>query len=232
MIKYKNKALMIIRGIIVFSLFYCSFLFQYIPFKLFNVSVEPYLNDLDLAVYLSTFADLIVILILLFIYKKDLGKEIKIFINDLKKNLDTGFACWIMGFIIMIISNIILVMVFKAEGANNENAVRSLITSSPIMMGLNVCLLAPFIEELVFRKTLKDIFSKAYLFIPISFLLFGYAHVGSMANNLVDWLYIVPYGALGGVFAYAYYKTNTVFTSMTFHMLHNTLTFILILIVL
>ena len=232
MIKYKEKALMIIRGIIVFSLFYCSFLLQFIPFKLFNVSIEPYLNNKNMAVYLSTFADLVLIIILLFIYKKDLGKEIKIFLKDIKRNLDTGFACWIMGFIIMIISNMILVLIFKAEGANNENAVRSLITSSPIIMGLNVCLLAPFIEELVFRKTLKDIFSKAYLFIPISFLLFGYAHVGSMATSLVDWLYIIPYGTLGGVFAYAYYKTNTVFTSMTFHMLHNTLSFILVLLVL
>ncbi len=232
MIKNKHKILMVIRGIIVLTLFYCSSFFQYIPFKLFNVGIEPYVNDLDIAACLSIFSDLILILILLFIYKKDLEKEIKIFFKDLKKNLDTGFSCWIMGLIIMILSNALLVIVFHAEGANNENAVRTLVTAAPILMGINVCLLAPFIEEIVFRKTLKDIFDKVYLLVPIAFLLFGYAHVGMMASSLVDWLYIVPYGALGGVFAYAYYKTNTVFTSMAFHMIHNTLTFILILIIL
>ena len=40
-------------------------------------------------------------------------------------------------------------------------------------------------------------------------------------TSLVDYLYIIPYGALGGAFALAYYETKTVFTSMSFHMIHN-----------
>ena len=35
-------------------------------------------------------------------------------------------------------------------------------------------------------------------------------------------LYIIPYGAFGCVFAYMYTKTRTIFTSMTFHFIHNT----------
>ena len=41
------------------------------------------------------------------------------------------------------------------------------------------------------------------------------------AKTLVDVLYIIPYGALGGAFALAYYDTDTIFTSMTMHMIHN-----------
>ena len=63
----------------------------------------------------------------------------------------------------------------------------------------------------------------------VSFLAFGIAHVSSMATTWVDWLYVIPYGTLGGAFAIAYYKTDTIFTSMSYHMLHNVLTFILIL---
>ena len=47
------------------------------------------------------------------------------------------------------------------------------------------------------------------------------------ANSIVDYLYIIPYGVLGGAFALAYSKTESVFTSMTFHMLHNTALFLL-----
>ena len=39
------------------------------------------------------------------------------------------------------------------------------------------------------------------------------------SNNIVDILYIVPYGAFGATFAYAYYKTDTIYTSMLFHII-------------
>ena len=88
------------------------------------------------------------------------------------------------------------------------------------MMILTAGVLAPFNEEIVFRKTLYDIFDNKWLFAFFSFLLFGGAHVMG-GTSLVDYLYIIPYGALGGAFALAYYETKTVFTSMSFHMIHN-----------
>ena len=51
--------------------------------------------------------------------------------------------------------------------------------------------------------------------------MFGGAHVIDSAKTFIDILYIIPYGALGGAFALAYYDTDTIFTSMTMHMIHN-----------
>ena len=48
-----------------------------------------------------------------------------------------------------------------------------------------------------------------------------------MAKTFTDLLYIIPYGALGATFAYAYYKTDTVFTTVTFHIIHNTILFLI-----
>ena len=39
-------------------------------------------------------------------------------------------------------------------------------------------------------------------------------------------------GALGGSFAYAFYETDTIFTSMTMHFIHNTILVILSLFIL
>ena len=36
-----------------------------------------------------------------------------------------------------------------------------------------------------------------------------------------DLLYILPYGALGGAFAYILTKKNNILIPITFHMLHN-----------
>lgn len=222
----------ITKGFLVICIFYYSAYFQYIPFRLFNKNVSDYVGNTKLNVLLFTFSDLIVLLILLCIYWKDFVKEFGKFKNNFKKAMDTGIACWVVGFIIMIISNLILVTLFHADGANNENTVRSMIHVVPIVMGLNVCILAPIIEEIVFRKTLYDVVNKkAWLFILLSFLMFGWAHVSSMATTLVDWLYLIPYGALGGAFALAYHKTDTIFTTICLHMMHNFLTFLLVLVI-
>ena len=121
----------------------------------------------------------------------------------------------------MFTSNIILTFILRGGGAQNEQAVQSMIKTIPILMVINAGFVAPFNEEIVFRKTLKDIFKNVYLFMLASFLLFGGAHVIESATSLIDWLYIIPYGALGASFAYAYYKTDTIFTSLTLHMFHN-----------
>ena len=49
----------------------------------------------------------------------------------------------------------------------------------------------------------------------------------SNASSLVDYLYIIPYGALGAAFAMAYSKTKTIYTSMSLHIMHNTCLFLL-----
>ena len=223
----KNCLFKFIRTIIVFIIFYFSALFKYIPIFLFKLDVNKINNNYKLLILLSTFASLCLFIILFFIYRKDLLEEFKIFKKDIINNLDTGLAYWIIGLTIMFVSNLILIFVFKSGGANNENSVQEYIKISPIIMSINACLLAPFNEEILFRKSIKDICLNKYVFVFLSFILFGGAHVIGANNSLTDWLYIIPYGALGGVFALAYFKTDTVFTSMFFHFLHN---FIMILI--
>jgi len=227
--KIEHMTWMIVRGLLVIFLFFNSVYFQYIPLYLFHVNVNHIAGNMRVAALLSVFSDLILMIIILFLYRRDLIEEAKKYISHWKENLYTGLTCWGVGLVVMILSNAILVFFFHSEGANNETLVREMIHAFPIIMGINVCFLAPFIEEIVFRKTFKDVFKSPYLFIPISFLAFGMAHVSSLATNIIDWFYIIPYGALGGAFAYAYYKTDTVFTSLTLHMMHNIFAFILIL---
>ena len=50
-------------------------------------------------------------------------------------------------------------------------------------------------------------------------------------QNQLEILYILPYGILGGTFAYMDYEVDSVFPSITMHMLHNTLLTILSILV-
>jgi len=79
------------------------------------------------------------------------------------------------------------------------------------------------VEELVFRKAFKDAIKNKWLFIIISGLIFGGMHVVGSYTTITDLLFIIPYSCLGFAFAAAYYNTDTIFTSITLHMIHNTI---------
>ena len=229
MIKINDKVKYIIKGIIVFIIFELSTYLQYIPIKLFNIDIKT--MNYSTAVVLSTFSSVIVFFILFLMYRKDLKKYFKDFWKNKENYMDIGIRCWIIGLLIMFVSNFILNFLLKAGGAANEKTVQTMIKSLPILMIIDAGFIAPFNEEIIFRKALKDIFKNKWLFITISFLLFGGVHVVSSANTLLDYLFIIPYGALGASFAYAYYKTNNLFTSITLHMIHNIILIILSILV-
>ena len=217
----KEKKLNILKSIIVFTIFFNSTLLHYLVAIILGFNINK-ITTSD-SVIISSISNIIMIIIFIFIYKKDLIKEFKIFKKDLNNNLNTGLSWWVVGLTIMIISNLIIGVVFKGGGADNEKSVQALINSLPWLMVINAGFLAPFVEEIVFRKSLKNVISNKKIFVILAFLLFGGAHVYTSATNITDWLYIIPYGALGATFAIAYNKSNTFFTPLLMHVFHNTI---------
>lgn len=209
----------ILKGVLVMIIFYESYLFQYIPIFLFKMDVKKI--SYSTSILLNCFANLVLVVIFTFMYKKELVLEFKKFKSKLFDNINIAFNCWVVGLFIMIVSNVLINLFFKTGGAANEQAVQRMISSLPWIMLINAGIIAPFNEEIVFRKTLKNVFKNKYVFIFLSFFIFGLVHVLGSATSWVDYLYVVPYGALGGAFALAYYKTDSVFTSMFMHMFHN-----------
>ena len=217
--KNDNMIKNIIRGVIVFLIFIYSVYLQYIPVILFKLNVSKLTSTSK--VFLSAFSSIMIMFIFLIIYRKDLKKDFINFKNDVSKYLDIGFRYWGPGLMIMFVTNIIINVVFKAGGANNEAAVQEMIKNVPYMMIISAGIIGPFNEEIVFRKTLKDVFKNKWIFAIVSFILFGGAHVFSSAVTFTDYLYIIPYGALGASFALAYYESDNFFTSCSMHMIHN-----------
>ena len=126
---------------------------------------------------------------------KSLRKDLNTFKNDIMNNLNTAFKYWIVGLVIMFVSNIIIVF-FNHNMAGNEQSVRQMINVLPFFMLINAGFIAPFNEEIIFRKSLGDIFKSKWLFVFLSFLLFGGAHVIVHATTWKDYLFILPYGSL------------------------------------
>lgn len=219
--KIWNKLKYIIKGIVVILIFWYSSYFRLIPIKLLNLDYNNLTNPAKVA--LSLFSTILCLAIFFLMYRKDLKRDFKVFIKNKDDNIDICIRYWVIALVAMMAINFFLNFVLKAGGANNEHAVQKMIKAFPLFMFIDAGILAPIVEEIVFRKTLKDIFSNKWLFVISSFLLFGGAHVISSATQFTDYLYIIPYGLLGASFALAYYKTNTLFSSIFMHMMHNTI---------
>ncbi len=126
----------------------------------------------------------------------------------------------------MMISNILINTLFKLGQAENEQLVQGMITDFPLVMLLNAGVIAPIIEELVFRKTFRDTIKGKWAFILTSSLVFGFMHV-LVATSLIEMIFIIPYTLLGMAFAYMYYDTDSIYTSILAHILHNTILIII-----
>ena len=205
--------------ILLFVLFYASPYLQLIPIRIFNITEENITAKTN--VMLNFFSNFCLAIILFFIYRKELKKEWETFKSNMEPSLYIGIKAWFIGLVVMLISNTIISFLSNGGIAGNEAEVQKMITGFPFLMIFNAGVVAPFNEEIIFRKGFKNAISNKYLFVILSGLVFGLLHVVGTINSWVDILYIIPYGALGCAFAYTYHKTDSVFTSMFIHMAHN-----------
>ena len=232
-----KKCLHFIKGI-VYTIILFSLYFLIVPSVcaiLLNKSLQSsnfwIYNLAYLSIYIITF------LIVLLITHKDIIKQFKDFIHNPKKCLNKGFTYWSYGFIIMMISNLIITSLV-GNIAVNEQTTRETLLSSPLYAIPAIVFFGPFLEEIIFRFSLRKAFTKEITYALTSAVLFGGLHVltaideftlASLFSHIHEFLFIIPYGSLGFFFAKAYYETENIFSSIIPHMLHNTFSIILIL---
>lgn len=160
------------------------------------------------------------IYIIYLIYQNEIKENLKDFFKDIKGYLKKYIKYWFILLILMYISNFIIFL-FHNNIAKNEEAVRSLINSYPIYTFILSVILAPIMEELIFRKTFKKLFTSDILYIIMSGLAFGTMHVISDFSSLMDLLYIIPYSIPGFIFAYIFIKSKNIFVPISIHFIHN-----------
>lgn len=206
--------------------------FPYIPMELFNIQYETFSTTMKI-IY-TLLCDLGYMAILFLLYKDKIIKDFKSYFKNFGKNFEYSFKYYFIGVLIMVGSNLIITLFFSNATAGNEEAVRSLIDTAPLYMIFSVSIYAPFVEELIFRHSIKDAvmchgnnkFTRA-IYIFISGFIFASLHILGQTTSYLDYIYLIPYLSLGIAFSSLYSKTDNIFSSITMHALHNTFTIIL-----
>lgn len=180
---------------------------------------------------LSQIIALLIFAITLFIiYHKDLKKELFHFIKNFKSSMKDSIKYYFAGLGFMVLSNLIIAITLKNISANEE-AVRSMLVDNPIIMMIQIAILAPLIEEIMFRKSLMPVLKNKWIYALVSGFLFGGAHLLGEPITLTGLVYIIPYSSLGVCFALMNHKNKSTWNSITMHAIHNFCTGALLLLV-
>lgn len=166
---------------------------------------------------------------MILIYHKEIKKDFINFKNNFKEYFSKYNKYWLIMIFLMTISSG-FVSIFTNGISQNETLIRNTMKSNIpyfIYTCISCSLIAPIMEEIVFRKSIKKIIPIKYLFIIISGIIFGSMHVLDLAENLFDYLYILPYSIPGFVLAYTYEKSNNIFVPIGIHFFHNTVLLII-----
>lgn len=169
----------------------------------------------------------IMLVISFFIYKDDLMSNYQTLKEDIKNNWQKIVFFSILFTSLVYISNFILYYLL-GDIAQNESLVREELFASPILMSINIIILGPIVEELIFRMPFKNVQKHKFLTFIIYSLIFAGVHI-VIKTSLLEILYIIPYMFLSLSFSYSFYKTDNIYLSMGIHIINNFLNVMILL---
>lgn len=208
-----------IKGVLGFSLYFFITNNLALPFILLGVDVENLSQTLQ-SLYIIL-VQLVIIIALINLYKDHI---LKCF-NDFKMNKDKYLKKYLKYWFFILIGtsllNLIIILLNNGNIAGNEQAIRDTLKVLPIYTWVSAVLIAPLLEELVFRLSLKSVFKNKWFFILASGFIFGLFHLVGSVSTMYDLLFILPYSLPGMVFAYLLWDSDNIFVPISMHLLHN-----------
>lgn len=213
-IEIKRKWLYLLLWILLFVIFYAGL----IPM--------PFLQNIpSLARIFLIYG--IQALILGYLLRKDIKRDFLAFKGNFKTYMKYIFPKLGIFFIIYIVISVPIALIAGQISTNQAQ-----LNELPLALTATMAILfAPIMEELMFRGLLRKSIPNDTIFMIMSALIFGIAHMLYAEENLIMYIYIIPYTLLGYFLARSYAKTNNIFTNISIHFLWNTFAIILNIIV-
>lgn len=179
--------------------------------------------------FINFLSYLIFLIIIIFIYHKDLKKYYKELKKDKKKTKSLLLYFVIFFLISTVLSNIILNIVEQNTNIDfnvdaSSQTIFSLFKIFPtgtLFVVFFTCIFIPFVEELVFRKSLRDVINNNIMFIIVSSLISWYFQVSLLNPSLPEFILAIS-TLLNSIFAsFIFIKKDNILYSILPRMMYN-----------
>ena len=178
------------------------------------------------SIYLTLIADLILMLIIIWIYFAGLKENIGELKKNFKKLFLQGGKLFILGFIVYTIVSSIFVVLFP-EGTNaNTNSLLNIFDNSPVLLLISTVFYYPIVEELVFKKNFKELLTNKWFFVVTTAIINASFEVVLSYQNVYNLVNIIPTAVFYGTLSYMYYETDNIFVPVIYRMFYNLIPYI------
>lgn len=204
-----------------------------------SVLIAPYTQDIEFRYSLVWFiSKLIPLIIGIIIYRKRFIEEGKKTFKNIFKFLMYVLVSYFVFYLFQLAASYyqtFMDKLFEIGESTNQNTIidyfeASNTTINYVLLFLVVVILAPLLEELLFRELIFSAFKGTKQIIPIilSAVLFGILHLSSF--SLIELAYFPLYFIPGFAFALIYhYSNHNIYTNFLVHSVSNLISFIVIM---
>ncbi|EEI19699.1 CAAX amino terminal protease family protein [Lentilactobacillus buchneri ATCC 11577] len=172
----------------------------------------------------GTFAEVAETIIVVCLLRSDLKKDWRQFTTNKLRILEII----LIGIIALVAWNLIRNNIFPMTQNANDHAISDLYSQYPVIALILGSIVAPVVEELVFRKSMLQLFIPLFhskiIAVIFSSLLFGLAHwnfTQASLFNQAEILGVVLRTGIGIIFACVYLKSKSIYSTMIMHALWN-----------
>ena len=197
--------------------------------KKITLMIDPQATIMNIPVMLISY--FLVAALLIYIAKPVWKDSLSHFFQN-TKNCLYMIVVMIIGILIANYAlSMIVALLTNTDNSQNQEIVSQNAVISPLYSFLYTCIIAPGMEETVFRAGIFTWIKKHAGFIPamlISSLAFGMIHVmrSLFTGNFIDFAYLLVYAGIGMILAYAYEKSGSVLVSVGIHAGNNFVAFL------
>lgn len=173
----------------------------------------------------------------IFYMRDDIALDFKDLTGENKKKHAIWIPIFAVGFLIITLCVDTLVgLIPGVSESTNQATIESILNNGGLVpMVISTVLLAPVVEELIYRKAIFSL-AKGYGTVTcyvLSIVIFTLPHMltSDMSNIGIWLLQCIPYATAGGLLCLVYHKSNyNVYASICAHMLNNLVACILVFI--
>lgn len=206
----KEFKLTLVKSLLVILVYFFYQDIISIPLTMLNIDLTHADSLTNTAVNVYYIACHVVYVIAIFFLYKDSFKED---MKDLKthkgQRLKQGIIYILISIVVFSLASGIVSSLGATQYSNNDTILEG-ITKLPAYTFMLVVICLPIIEQITFKKTVKDVIDNKWMFIIFSSLLYGFFNVAFTATAPLDYLIMIPYILQSIILCSLYYKTNNI----------------------